>query len=160
MSDTLVLLMDGAAWTSYKHRMMTDKGLDTDQVIWGRGPTSYPCLAAGFFMDVDKSPGSAFVCCYVYVEQAMGLIRAAGISMGGDAAPHTVNVVGPEQAQFNEAILAHIAAILKVLVSTSITTEEHYGPLYAQEVQAVEQRQAKDMDAMLAQVKGSLKKEE
>lgn len=159
MSDMLTLLMDANAWEAYKLRSMEEKGLQGDQVIWGRGPASYPCLAAGFFMDVAKSPGSAFVCCYVYVEQAMGLIQAAGITPGGNAAPHTVNVVGPEQAQFNEAILAHIAAILKVMVSTSITTENHYGPVYAQELQRIEQRKAKDMDELLNQLKGSLKKE-
>jgi hypothetical protein len=158
MSDSLTLMLKPADWEKYKTAAMEKAGLSEDQVIWGRGPASYPCLVAGFITNAEKSPGAMFVCCYVYVEQALELVNAAGIPHN-DAAPSVVNVVGPEQAQFNETMLAHMAAILHVLTDTGITSEEHYTPIFTRELQSLEQKHADDLVGAVQALKSSLKKD-
>ena len=162
MNSSLILLLRPEEWESYKHRSMEEKGLQADQVIWGNGPTSYPCMVAGFIMETERSPGSLFACCYVYVDQAQQLLSAAGrpTQVEGESAPTITTEIGPEQAKFNETMLAHTAAILKVLVDTSITKEEHYMPIFNGELAALEQQHAADLDERLKSVKGALKKKE
>ena len=156
MSNTLALLMKPDDWGVYKHKSLAAKDLSADQVIWGRGPTNFPCLVAGFIMDVDKSPGSMFVCCYVYVEQAMDLIKAAGIT-GVESSSRIMNVVGPEQTQFNETVLAHLATVINILVRTSLTKEDQYTKIFVHELQVLEQKHGQEMDELLASVKRGLK---
>jgi hypothetical protein len=160
LMSALSLLMHPDEWENFKAKALEDKGLKADEVLWGNGPTSYPCMAAGFITGTERSPGAMFACCYFYVEQAIDLVRASGIPPTPDAGSRITNVIGPEQAKFNETILAHVATILKVMVDTSITKEEHYNPIFQRELQSIEQRHAEGIEERLQTLRGSLKKDD
>lgn len=79
MSNGLTILHSLLEWEDYKSKYAAANGWSPGQVDWGPGPGQFPCLvgsASGGDMRV--------ISCYIYVEDAVRLLSAAGVIEGGD----------------------------------------------------------------------------
>ena len=136
----LLLIEAEADWDKFKLDLALKHGLESDTVKWDSAPTSYPCLSSGVIVD------SCIVGVFVYVEDAERLL---GVSMD-DAGPLLEKVV-PEASQdgaWARHMVALFLAMLHEMVSVGLTKEDRFESLVNGMLTRVDQRHAKDLEAI------------
>jgi hypothetical protein len=132
----LQLLTQPGEWVDFKNRTEAQHGLMASQVQWGQGPAEYPCLVMPL-VQPDK-----VICCYVYPDDATELINACGwlrhrVDQEQQAAPD--QTVLPSQDEFNRKSMAHIMAVVHLLIDTGIVDAKRYEQEYLRQFARVEQ---------------------
>lgn len=108
-------------WSKHCEQQLRTHSLAADQVNFGKGPNSYPCLVATIY--VPPSPGGVakMVSAYVYVDDAKALLKMAGVGVQDLDAPKS-----PNQEQFNRWLSAQMLTVVWFLVQTGICKPEQF----------------------------------
>ncbi len=144
MGTALTLLITEEDWPKYQGMYAQAGGFAANQIGWGKGPISYPCLVASF-----TEKGSALlsakkvVSCYVYVSDAQKLVETA------QAAEPRLGAVVPSQADFNKAVMAHLMTIIEGMVKIGMCTKDQYETWFATMLTKVDQMSMEDMETIV-----------
>lgn len=117
----MTLLRSPAEWARYTQQMATDNGVPPNQVSWGAGPQQYPCLVASTM----PSP-MRVISCYVYLDDAQNLARAAGLRMIQEVQLAQPQVAGHTSADFEKHTAAVLMAMVEELVEIGALKKDRF----------------------------------
>ena len=136
----LLLIEAEADWDKFKLDLALKHGLDSDKVKWDSAPTSYPCLSSGVVID------SCIVCVFVYVTDAERLLSVDETSI---QLPTKKDVsVDSQDGAWSRHMVALFLAMLHEMVSVGLTKEDRFESLVNGMLTRVDQRHAKDLEAI------------
>lgn len=144
MSNGWFLVHNEQEWSEYKAK--TSQQVSDEAVQWGEGPSEFPCLVTSF------SPSAAkVVSCYLFIAEARKLLEAGGLQVIDPADKvKAVNTVGPNQAEFNRSMWAHIRTLIEIGKATGlITDDEYYKRVYDAQLNEVDQDEADAKQSLL-----------
>lgn len=148
MGTALTLLITEEDWPKYQGMYAQAGGFAANQIGWGKGPTSYPCLVSSFTEKGSALLGAKkVVSCYVYVSDAQKLMETA------QAAEPRLGAVVPSQANFNKAVMAHVMTIIDGMVKIGMCTKDQYETWFAAMLTKVDQMSMKDMETIVRSIR-------
>ncbi len=163
------LLKQAQDWDAYRAQFTIANKLERNLVVWGAGPTSYPCMVDGFAPSPTK-----VVTAYIYPQDAAILLNAYQMMQGQGQAQQAMGVLGgPQQARqampdgserttefqwraFSASTAAHILTVVEYLVETGIAKRDDYESRYNAQLAQVDQWSTEDRNERLARVTGKL----
>ncbi len=137
MSNGWFLVHNEQEWIEYKARVSPQSS--ENAVQWGEGPSEFPCLVTSYSQNASK-----MVSCYLFLAEARKLIEAGGLQVVDPADKvQAVNTVGPQQAEFNRSMWAHIRTMIQSGKDTGwITNDGYYQSMYDAQLNEVDQDEA------------------
>jgi hypothetical protein len=151
VSNALSLLITQEDWPKYQAMYAEAGGFAVNQIGWGSGPTSYPCLAASFTQKGSALLGAKkVVSCYVYVSDAQKLLEMA--QMKSVTASQTAGV-SPSQADFNKAMMAHVMTLIDTIVKSGLCKTEQYETWFASMLTKADQMSMEDMETIVRSIR-------
>lgn len=143
MSNGWYIVHNEQEWTEYKARLSPQ--VSENAVQWGQGPTEFPCLVTSYAPSSSK-----VVSCYVFLKEARALLEAGGLQVVDPGATVTaVNTVGPDQAEFNRSMWAHIRTLIQICKDTGLMNDDHYKNVYDAQLNEVDQDSAESSQSLL-----------
>lgn len=145
------LVRNSQDWDAYRAKFAVANNMERNAVVWGAGPTSFPCLVDGFAPSPIK-----VITAYVYPDDAAVLMHAAqpqaqamqAMPIRKQDADHAPD----DWRAFSASTAAHVLSIVEFLTETGICSKEKYEETYNTMLAQVDQWTTEDRNERLARV--------
>jgi hypothetical protein len=153
----MIVLHSKSDWENHRKALCVANGVQESAMQWGAGPAAFPCMAASRVVSPRK-----VLSCYVYVSDALTLLKAAGVTVEEKVPSDPGPVVAPKLGEsrsaevkladstgspdvsraFERSLAAHVLTLMERSVEVGLFGKDGmatYATSYAKHLSAVNQ---------------------